>query len=71
MVADLEEEANNSECFLIALFFRTIDKLMHDMHLQVILNSIEAVLCGAMHVHMVDLVLEGSLAVEVSHFDAA
>ena len=71
MVLNLEEEADHSEGLLILMEVRAIDELVNDVNLQIVLLVVYAVLSWAVHVHMVHLVLVGSLSVQVSNLNTA
>lgn len=69
VVAYLEEEPDDSEGLLVVLLLGAVHELVHDVDLEVVLLSIEPMLCGAMHVHVVHLVGVRALTVEVCDFD--
>lgn len=72
VVIDLEEETNDSQSFIVFLVVSgSIDQLVDDVDFKIVLLIVDSVLSGAVHVHVVDLILVRALAVQVGNLDAA
>lgn len=64
VIGDLEQNANDSKgLFVFFPAWGPVDQFMHNMNFQIILLAIEAMLARAMHVKMIHIVVEGSLAI--------
>jgi len=72
VISLLEEDSNNCQSlFVILPASWTIDKFMYNVDFEIILLSIKAMLTWAVHVEMINVVVERALAVKVCYFDTA